>query len=993
MKRKIIYIIGFVLVTAIVSAQDYESDFREVQKQFQERLKTTPANLKTYLEQYPYTPYSDEIYLMEGVLHVEKEKYKQATKAFAKVNGKNLSRETQPMLLFYWGYALLKQENYEKALSYLLRVKQKESLYTPHARYYAGYCYYCTKDFQNALAEFLSVQHLAGYQQIVPYYLVQIDYAQGNYEQVYTRANQLLDTFPDNKHNYELHRMLGEMYYQDSAYNDAIQHLEAYHTLTLEQEREPLRSDIYLLGVANYKVGKYQEAIQQLKNIKEQKDSISESTYLHLGHSYLRVGDEERAKLSYAAAMRLNINSRVREEAMYNYVQITYLQGSALGDNITAFQDFLREYPNTKYTNNVYALMADMYMNSKNYKAAYDALVGIKQPDAKMQETIQFLRYQLGIDAFLQGNMKEAANWMTQVIKNEKKSSHYKTEAYYMRAESRYRMLQYPACIEDIEAFVKQSNAPKSKNYTTALYLKAYALFNQQLLKQAEYVFRQYISQADSTQTLFTDALNRLGDCLFSSRQFDDAVAIYERAIRLGNYATDYALFQQGYALGLLHRYPEKIQKMGQLSSRYPRSDYADDALYETARAHLQLDQNEEAIKMYTRILGQYPNSNKAAKAALELSMTYRTLKQYDKAIQAYKNTIQKYAGSEEAYAALEGLEQVYVETNNISDYLAYTKTLNKINMRTSSQEDSLVYVTAELQYIMGNYEEAAAGMTTYITSFCPGGRYCVTALYYAANSFYQLRKYDAAQEQYSALAAIEGNPYMEEACMRSAEIAYDKEEYKTAAYYFQQMLRVASSSSMRITAQLGILRCNQHEGNIEAVIAAATQLLEQDQLTDNIRQEALYYRAKAHLSNQQYGLAVVDLTPLSKEVRTPMGAEAKYQLANAYFQLGSVELAEEEVMSFTQMQTTQQYWLAKSLILLSDINVQRNDIFQAKQYLLALQSNYQQQDDITTIIADKLQEIATLETANQQASTEIEEDTILWESLSYYSSQPASCL
>ena len=978
MKRKIIYIIGFVLVTAIVSAQDYESDFREVQKQFQERLKTTPANLKTYLEQYPYTPYSDEIYLMEGVLHVEKEKYKQATKAFAKVNGKNLSRETQPMLLFYWGYALLKQENYEKALSYLLRVKQKESLYTPHARYYAGYCYYCTKDFQNALAEFLSVQHLAGYQQIVPYYLVQIDYAQGNYEQVYTRANQLLDTFPDNKHNYELHRMLGEMYYQDSAYNDAIQHLEAYHTLTLEQEREPLRSDIYLLGVANYKVGKYQEAIQQLKNIKEQKDSISESTYLHLGHSYLRVGDEEKAKLSYAAAMRLNINSRVREEAMYNYVQITYLQGSALGDNITAFQDFLREYPNTKYTNNVYALMADMYMNSKNYKAAYDALVGIKQPDAKMQETIQFLRYQLGIDAFLQGNMKEAANWMTQVIKNEKKSSHYKTEAYYMRAESRYRMLQYPACIEDIEVFIKQSNAPKSKNYTTALYLKAYALFNQQLLKQAEYVFRQYISQADSTQTLFTDALNRLGDCLFSSRQFDDAVATYERAIRLGNYATDYALFQQGYALGLLHRYPEKIQKMGQLSSRYPRSDYADDALYETARAHLQLDQNEEAIKMYTRILGQYPNSNKAAKAALELSMTYRTLKQYDKAIQAYKNTIQKYAGSEEAYAALEGLEQVYVETNNISDYLAYTKTLNKINMRTSSQEDSLVYVTAELQYIMGNYEEAAAGMTTYITSFCPGGRYCVTALYYAANSFYQLRKYDAAQEQYSALAAIEGNPYLEEACMRSAEIAYDKEEYKTAAYYFQQMLRVASSSSMRITAQLGILRCNQHEGNIEAVIAAATQLLEQDQLTDNIRQEALYYRAKAHLSNQQYGLAVVDLTPLSKEVRTPMGAEAKYQLANAYFQLGSVELAEEEVMSFTQMQTTQQYWLAKSLILLSDINVQRNDIFQAKQYLLALQSNYQQQDDITTIIADKLQEIATLETANQQASTEIEEDTIL---------------
>lgn len=972
MKRVVIYIIGIVLSTAIVSAQDYEQSFRDLQQQFQERLQTTPANLKTYLEQYPHTPYSDEVHFMEGVLLAEKEKYKQAIKAFGKVNAKNLSRESQPMLYFYWGYTLLKQENYEKALSYLLRLKGKNSLYTPHARYYAGYCHYCMKDFQSALAEFMAVENLAGYQQIVPYYIVQIDYAQSKFDEVYTRANQLLDTFPDNPNNYELHRMLGELYYQDSAYQQSIQHLESYHTLTLEQEREPLRNDIYLLGVAYYRVGKYQEAIQRLKTVEEQKDSISESTYLHLGHSYLRIGDEERAKLSYAAAMRLNINNQVREEAIYNYVQITYLQGSALGENITAFQDFLREYPNTKYASKVYALMADMYMNSKNYKAAYEALSEVQKPDDKTRETIQYLRYQIGIDAFLQGNMKEAAQWMAQLIKEEKKSSEYKTDAYYVRAESRYRMLQYPTCIEDIEAFHKQPNAKQSRNYINSFYLKGYALFNQQLLKQAEYVFRQYLSQADSTQTMYADALNRLGDCLFSSRQFDDAVATYERVVQLRTYGVEYALFQEGYALGLLHRYPEKIKKMEQLSTRYPRSDYADDALYETARAHLQLDKNDAAINVYTRLLGQYPNSNKASKSALELGMTYRTLKQYDKAIQAYKNTIEKYAGSEEAYAALEGLEQVYVETNNIKDYLAYTKTLSRINMHTATQEDSLVYVTAELQYLMGRYEEAAAGLTTYLTSFCPGGRYCVTAQYYAANSFYQLRQYDAALEQYSALADIEGNPYMEETCMRAAEIAYDKQEYHTAAYYFQQMLRVASSSNMRITAQLGILRCNQQEGNIDNVITAATQLLEQEELTENIRQEALYCRAKAHLSQQQYGLAVVDLTPLSKEVRTPMGAEAKYQLAEAYFHLGSMDLAEQEITTFTQMQTSHQYWLAKSLILLSDINAQRNDIFQAKQYLLALQANYHQTDDIQTIIIEKL---AALEQNNTENNDEYNEE------------------
>lgn len=976
MKRVIIYIIGIVLSTTTIGAQNYEQAFRDLQVQFQERTKTAPAAIKSYLEVYPYTPYSDEAYFMEGVLHVEKGKYKQANRAFAKVNANNLSRESQPAFYFYWGYTFLQQNNYERALSYFLRLQKQKSLYKPHAHYYAGYCYYCQQDYPKALEEFLSLEHLGGYQQIAPYYIIQIKYAQGEYDQVYERAHHLLETYPDNQNNYELHRMLGEMYYQDSVYNKAIEHLQSYYTHSTEQEQTPLRNDIYLLGVANYKVGQYQEAVQYLKTVKEQKDSISESAYLHLGHSYLRIGDEENAKLAYSAAMRFKINDRLREEAMYNYVQITYLQGSALGENITAFQDFLREYPNTKYANKVYALMADTYMNSKNYKAAYEALVEVKQPDEQLCETMQYLRYQMGIDAFLRGNMTESIKWMTEVINNEKRTSKYKTEAFFVSAESKYRLLKYSECLEDLGKFEKQPNVQTSENYIPALYLKAYALFNQQLLKQSEYIFNQYLDKADTKQNTYSDALNRLGDCQFNNRQFSDAITTYDRVIQLSNYGVDYALFQKGYALGLLHRYTDKINTLEQLSNRYPRSDYADDALYETARAHLQLEQNNEAIKVYTRILAQYSRGNKASKAALELGMTYRTLKQYDNAIQAYKNTIQKYAGTEDAYAALEGLEQVYVETNKISDYLAYTKTLKKINMHTSTQEDSLVYVTAELQYIMGHYEQAAAGLTTYLTSFCPQGRYCITARYYAANSFYQLRQYDMAIEHYSVLTDIEGNPHMEEACMRVAELTYDKGEYRTANYYFQRMLQYASTSANRTTALLGMLRCGQHEDGIIDIKEVATQLIEQDELTDAIRQEALYYRAKAHLKEQQYGLAVVDLTPLAKEVRTSIGAEAKYLLADAYFHLGSIDLAEQEIMSFTQMQTSQQYWLAKSLILLADINIQRNDIFQAKQYLLALQTNYQQQDDIPAIISEKLAALEQKEIANEETN-ETEEDEL----------------
>ncbi|MBQ5625556.1 MAG: tetratricopeptide repeat protein [Paludibacteraceae bacterium] len=963
-------LIGFVFSTAVTFAQDYQTAFTELQQQFEQRSPATINHLKQYLKDYPYTPYSDEILLMEGVLQTEKGKYKQAIKLFNQVKSKNLSRQTQPMWYFYMGYAYIQQQEYDQALPLFLTLTKHQTLYTPHAHYYAGYCYYCKQDFPHAMAEFLAVESLGGYKQIAPYYIVQIYYAQHEYDQIYDRAEKLLTDFPDNLHNDELHRMLGEIYYQDSAYNEAINHLQTYRTLRLEQKQEPLRNDLYLLGMANYSAGYYANAIDYLKEVKEQQDSISENTYLHLGHSYLRVGDEEKAKLSYAAAMRFKINDQLREEAMYNYVQITYLQGSALGENITAFQDFLTEYPNTKYTNKVYALMADMYLTSKNYQAAYEALSEIQHPDAKMQETKQYLRYQLGMDAFLQGKMQDAIEWMTQVINNDKKTSQYKTEAYYVRAESQYRMHQYAACLEDIKQYESQSNVANSPNQVPAMYLKGYALFNQQQMKDAEYTFRQYLAKADNQTTTYADASNRLGDCLFYSRQFDDAIATYQQVVEHNTTGVDYALFQQGYAQGLLHRYPNKIQTMQTLETRFPHSDYADDALYEQARAHLQLDQYNEAIKAYTQLTTDYPNSNKAAKSALEIGMTYRTLKQYDSAIQAYKNTIQRYAGSEEAYAALEGLEQVFVETNRISDYLAYTKTLDKVNMQAATSEDSLVYVTAELQYMMGNYEQAAAGLTTYLTSFCPGGRYCMIAQYYAANSYYRLKQYDNAIDQYSALADMAGNPYMEEACMRVAELSYDKGEYRTASYYFQRMEEIASSSAMRTTAQLGVLRCSHLLGDKATTIEAANRLLEEQSIADDIRKEALYYRAKAHLEDNQFGLAVVDLTPLAKEVRTAMGAEAKYQLANCYFQLGSIDMAEEEIMSFTKMQTSQQYWLAKSLILLSDINVARNDLFQAKQYLLALQSSYRQEDDIQSIITQKLSAIAELDSNTTEENT-----------------------
>ena len=778
---------------------------------------------------------------------------------------------------------------------------------------------------------------------------------------------------PDNPYNGEVERILGEMQYQRGAYTRAIPHLEAYEKSFTEQKKELVRNDLYLLGMAYYHTEQYQKAINYLKKVKPMNDSISESTALHLGHAYTRIGNIEQGKLNYAAAARYGFSPKVTEEAMYNYALCTYQSSTALGESVTAFTDFLRTYPKSEHTTTIRSLLSDAFLRSKNYQAAYEALQLIDVTDTKMEQTKQYLRYQLGADAFRQGNVTKAQQFLQEILRQPKAYDAYNAEACYLLAECAYRTRNYKQAEQYITQAEQEKGWKKSPNRIQAMYLKGYAYFQQRMYTQAEATLKDFVDQADSSQPTYADALNRIGDCQFNARKFDEAIKTYQKVIDLNATGADYATFQAGYAYGLKHQYVNKAEKMLSLVTTYPQSDYADDALYEMARAYIENNQEESAIMAYERLLSNYPNSNMARKASLEQGMIHRNLKQYDDAIRAFKRTIKDYPSTEEAYAALDGLEQVYVATNNISEYLAYTKKLGKSQMRVKTAEDSLTYVTAELQYMLGNYREAAAGLATYITRYCNGGRYCTNAHYYAADSYYRLGQMQSALSEYEALTTLTGNAYMEEACLRAAGITFDNQDYESASRHFKHLYEVASTESNRRIAQLGILRCASNLKDQATVQRIATEMLSTDGLPDDMRQEALYCRAKAYLSAGNNGLAVVDLTPLAQETVTAIGAESKYLLAQAYFNMNALDNAETEIMSFAQMNTQHQYWLAKAMILLADISLKRDDTYQAEQYLLALQANYHAQDDIQMIISDKL---AAINAKMQAAQTENNEPT-----------------
>lgn len=940
-----------------------EQRYRALAERFDGRDKLLQRDLKAYLQAFPYTTFTDEVKFMQGVLQVEKGHYKQALKVLEQVEAKALTRPHQTDYSFYRGYAYLMMQEYQRASIYFAQLGKGDNRYATRGNYYYAYCMYKMGKYDKALPALLALENEKAYAQTVPYYIVQIYYAQQNYEEVSSRAEKLLQQHPDSPNNNELHRILGEIYYYQNNYPSAVEHLRIYRDAAVAAKEEPVRNDMYMLGQAEFALGEYAAAVRSLKQVKQEKDALSESACLTMGNAYVKLNQPEQAKLSYQAAANYRLTPAVTEEAMYNYTLCTYESSSALGESVHAFNDFLRQFPDSKYEEKVYQLLSDALMRSKNYAAAIATLDSIEHPTPKMLATKQYLRYQLGADHFLQGKMQQAVEYMTEVIAHRSESDTYTTEAYYVRAEANYRLRAYAACEADLAAFFARPDAKQSENYVTAMYLKGYSAFSQAKYDAAKEAFSHYIDNALATEATYADALNRIGDCYFNARQFAQAITYYTQVSNLQTVGADYALFQRGYALGLQHKYNDKVAVLKDLVKLYPKSDYADDGIYEIARAQLQLNDERGAITTYDRLLATYPHSPLARKASLERAMLYRNLGQNADAIAAYRKTIEKYPATEEAYTALDALQALYVEEGKVDEYVAYTKGLAKMNMTVTTKEDSLLYASAEMQYMQADYQKATVSLSNYVTQYCSGGRYCTTARYYLADAYYRIGKYTEALAQYSVLAEMSANPYQEEAATRVAEICFDKGDYTCALDAFYRMHALASSREKTNIARLGILRCCQRLGRHQATIDIAEQILNDTPVSDETKAEALYCRAKGLIAMGQWIKAQPDLAALATDVRTAQGAEAKYLLAQSYYELQLLNEAEDEVMEFTRMNTQQQYWLARALILLSDINRERGELFQARQYLLVLQQNYVTKgDDIPSLIKGRIARLDEME-------------------------------
>jgi TolA-binding protein len=470
----------------------------------------------------------------------------------------------------------------------------------------------------------------------------------------------------------------------------------------------------------------------------------------------------------------------------------------------------------------------------------------------------------------------------------------------------------------------------------------------------------------DAKTKTVADAYNRIGDCYFMKLSYWVAIENYEKAIDLKAADADYSLFQKAFSLGLVKRQEKKVTFLNELIKDYPKSSYIDDALFELGRAYVLLNSNNQAITSFNKLLKDYPKSSYVPKALLQLGLLYYNSNKSTDAITYYKKAVDQFPGTADSRNALNGLKTVYMDMNDVDAYFTYVKSKGEIENIRITEEDSLIYTAAENAYMTGDCDKALPQFSKYVDKF-PNGNFAVNANFYMADCNIKSNKTDDALKGLEYVISKSRNMFTEQALAATASIYFNKGDFAKALEAYKRLESEAEIKNNVLEARIGQMRCNFKLKDYTNAIESANALLSYQKVPDEIKREAHYVLAKSDIENQVLGAAADELKIVAKDMKSKEGAECKYLLAQLYYNQNKKDLAEKEIFDFINKNTPHQYWLGKSFILLSDIYVDKKDLFQAEQTLQSILDYYENQNDGIRAEAKEKKDKLTAKNAKSQ--------------------------
>ncbi|MBK6996232.1 MAG: tetratricopeptide repeat protein [Lewinellaceae bacterium] len=855
---------------------------------------------------------------------------------------------------FKMGYSYFVTKKFALAKTAFMPLKDnaRSQWYEP-ANYYYGCCAFFEGKYDEAAKAFTRAESSPKYKANVPHYLTQIYAAQKNWDKVISYGTPRAKD-SNVKNRAEINQLVGQAFYEKGDYKGASPFLEF-----AAKNGAPLRpADYYQLGYAQYQNGLYKPAIQNFEELSKQDSLLGQNGLYHLGDAYLRVKDKNskfNARNAFGKAASMNFDKSVKEDALINYAKLSY----ELKYDRDAIEALQRISPQSKYYDDAQALMSEVFLNTRDYDRAVSTLENVKNRTDRLDATYQQVTFLRGLQLYQSNQKDEARRYFNKSLEFPINKKTAILCSFWLGSIS-HDAGEYAVSKQHMSSFFSAAkpyaaDLPEESNLNMCNYIQGYNHLKLKDYKSANVNFRAAVDGFKKSGTkneqirsaVLGDAVLRAGDCYFKNNQYSEALAMYDEAVKKKYEGFEYALFQKAVIRGLQGNKEDKILALESLVEDYPNSRYTDEALFQLGDTYFEMERYDRAITPFRRIVSDFKGkSNLINQSLLKLGLISVNQGSSRVAIDYYKQVFAGNPEPEECKQALDALREIYVkDLGDPEGYNRFVETVpncgGAIKPGQTGSGEATAFESAEYQYNQGRYEKAIELFTNYLAKY-PTGTNVLAGYYLRGESYSALKQFEKAQKDYASVIGKGNSKHYPKAAEKAALIALNTtKDYGQAFEYARKWEDAAVTENSRFDAQLVALQAAYKTNNSVAVAEYAnkvnqSRLANQEQLA-----VANFYSGKMAYDKGEYTRAYPALQSVTENSTTELMAEAYHYLSQILYRQRKYGEAEEMITEANKASAGYDDWIARNLILLSDVYADQGDKNSAMAALEGIIDNY----------------------------------------------------
>ncbi len=925
--------------------------------------------LKNFQNNYPLNPLSLRINYDLGTFFYQKGNFSDASIYLRKADYKYLNREESVESQFKLAYSFFNLQQFDEAAPYFNRVKGSKSKYGNAAYYYSGIIAYKSGKFDQAEKDLRFLESDDSYKNLIPELLANIYYKQGEYEKLKKIGEDVLnDRGVRNKRS--IYMILADAYFNEENYEKANAYFDKYHE---GRKSLPDAGTSYRIGYSKFQLKKYEEAEPFLDQAAFRgNDSLVQMASYYLARVHLKNDNIPYAENAFEKAGRLDINKNVQEESNFALAKLKF-DSRLRAQSIDLFQDYLKTYPSGKYKEEANQYLSEAYLTSNNYEAAINHIESLKFRNNVIDETYQKVAFYHGVELFNDRNFENAVSNFDKSL-SKPLSKEFVKLAYFWKGEALSILQNYDLAINSYAGVFRNEDKATAEIFLKTRYGIAYAYFNTKQYNKALPHFKAYTEALESTEDKmnYGDALVRLADCHLVLKNNQMAFNTYLKASNVYPDYQDYTFYRLGLVSWFLGKQEEALKYLGKILNDYQDSRYFDDALYEKANIFFENGEFEKAISGFSQLIETEELSPFIPYAYLNRGISYTNLNKPENSIKDYRKILDEYPSHKTAIDAITGLQEALHSTGRDDEYESDKQKFALANPESNALI-TLDFEGARNQYFAGDYLKAIDKFKAYLDEYGKNNYYS-DINYYLGESFYLTNKYDSALKYHLEVLKISNSNFLNKSILRTADIQFDKEEYRKAIPKYNLLKHLARTRNEEIFAWQGLMLSHFKIANFDSSMNFAQLITERGEAAFGARNKALLYLGKASRALEMYDIAEDYFQKCIEAGDDVHAAEAFYNIAEIKNSLGAYQKSIDLSLELIGKYSHYPVWNDAAFLLIAKNFFAMEEYFQARSTLESIIANSPSEK---TVLAAKELLSRVMEKESIEALEEINSDSI----------------